>query len=110
MYRGIEIQDWTQGHVSYSLLYPFFFLSLYCMLTLEICVRVLSGIVEVRILKPGIYMDNVLMYCGIENQTFCSYSSLNLFIFLSFKANFVSQFSHELRKQESSNMVLFYVE
>ena len=45
------------------------------------------------------------MYCGIENQIPCSYSSLNLSIFLSFKAKFVSQFSPELCKLESSNMV-----
>ena len=45
------------------------------------------------------------MYCGIENQIPCSYSSLNLSIFLSFKAKFVSQFSLELCKLKSSNMV-----
>ena len=45
------------------------------------------------------------MYCGIENQIPCSYSSLYLSIFLSFKAKFVSQFSPELCKLESSNMV-----
>ena len=50
-------------------------------------------------------MDNELLYCGIENQTPCSYSSLYLSIFLSFKAKFVSQFSPELCKLESSNMV-----
>ena len=50
-------------------------------------------------------MDNELLYCGIENRTPCSYSSLYLSIFLSFKAKFVSQFSPELCKLESSNMV-----
>ena len=50
-------------------------------------------------------MDNDLLYCGIENQTPCSYSSLYLSIFLSFKAKFVSLFSPELCKLESSNMV-----
>ena len=50
-------------------------------------------------------MDNELLYCGIENRTPCSYSSLYLSIFLSFKAKFVSQFSLELCKLESSNMV-----
>ena len=50
-------------------------------------------------------MDNELLYFGIENQTPSSYSSLNLSIFLSFKAKFVSQFSPELCKLESSNMV-----
>ena len=50
-------------------------------------------------------MDNELLYCGTENQTPCSYSSHYLSIFLSFKAKFVSQFSPELCKLESSNMV-----
>ena len=50
-------------------------------------------------------MGNELLYCGIENRTPCSYSSLYLPIFLSFKAKFVSQFSLELCKLESSNMV-----
>ena len=50
-------------------------------------------------------MDNELLYCGIENWTLCSYSSLYLSIFLSFMAKFVSQFSLELCKLESSNMV-----
>ena len=50
-------------------------------------------------------MDNELLYCGIENGTPCSFSSLYLSIFLSFKAKFVSQFSQELCKLESSNMV-----
>ena len=44
-------------------------------------------------LELGIHMDNELLYCGIENQTPCSYSFLYLSIFLSFKAKFVSQFS-----------------
>ena len=49
-------------------------------------------------LKLGIHMDIELLYCGIENQTPCSYPSLYLSIFLSFKAKFVSQFSQELCK------------
>ena len=57
-------------------------------------------------LKPGIHMDNKLLYCGIDNLTPCSYSSLYLSIFLSFKAKFVSQFSLELCKIESSNMIM----
>ena len=56
-------------------------------------------------LKLCIHMDNELLYCGIENRTPCSYSSLYLSIFLSFKAKFVLQFSPELCKLESSNMV-----
>ena len=38
-------------------------------------------------------------------RTPCSYSSLYLSIFLSFKANFESLFSLELCKLESSNML-----
>ena len=58
-------------------------------------------------LKLGIHMDNELLYYGIENQTPCSYSSLYMYlsIFLSFKAKFVSLFSAELCKLESSSMV-----
>ena len=50
-------------------------------------------------------MDNALLYCGIENRTPCYYSFLYLSIFLSFKAKFVSQFSLELCKLESLNVV-----
>ena len=85
--------------------HPFFFLSLYYMLTLKICVGVFSGIFKARMLKLCIHMDNELLYCGIENQTPCSYSSLYLSIFLSLKAKFVSLFSLELCKLESSNMI-----
>ena len=96
----------TQGHGSYfSIFHPFFFLSPNYKLTLKICVRVFSGTIIARILKLGIHMDNELLYCGIENPTPCSYSSLYLSIFLSFKAKFVSHFSPELCKLESSNMV-----
>ena len=56
-------------------------------------------------LKLGIHMDNELLYCGIVNWTPCSYSSLYLSIFPSFKAKFVSLFSPELCKLESLNMV-----
>ena len=50
-------------------------------------------------------MDNELLYCGIEKRTPCSHSSFCLSIFLSFTAKFVSQFSPELCKLESSNMI-----
>ena len=53
-----------------------FFLSLYYMLTLNICVGVFSGIFKARMLKLGIHMDNALLYCGIENRAPYSYSSL----------------------------------
>ena len=75
------------------------------MLTFKIYARVFSGSFTARMLKLGIHMDNELLYCGIENRTPCSYSSLYLSIFLSFKAKFVSQFSPESCKLESSNMV-----
>ena len=45
------------------------------------------------------------MSCWFENQTHCSYSSLYLSIFLSFKAKYLSQFFQELCKLEYSNMV-----
>ena len=75
------------------------------MLTFKVCVRPFSGIFKARMLKLGIHMDNELLYCEIENRTPYSYSSLYLSIFLSFKAKFVSHFSPELCKLESSNMV-----
>ena len=56
-------------------------------------------------LKLGIHMDNELLYCGIENRTPYFYSSIYLSIYLPLKAEFVLQFSPELCKQESSNMV-----
>ena len=61
-------------------------------------------------LKLGIHMDNELLCYGIENRTPCSYSFLYLSIFLSFMAKFVSQFSPELCKLESLNMLYTYVE
>ena len=56
-------------------------------------------------LNLGIHMDNELLYCGMEIRTPCSNSSLNLSIFLAFMAKFGSQFSPELCKLDSSNMV-----
>ena len=66
------------------------------MLTLKNFMLVFSETFKARMLKLGIHMDNELLYCGIENQTPCSYSSLYLSIFLSFKAKFVSLFSPKL--------------
>ena len=68
-------------------------------------VGVFSGTFKARMLKLDIHMDNELLYCGIENRTPCFFSSLYLSIFLSFKAKFVSLFSLELCKLDSSNMV-----
>ena len=50
-------------------------------------------------------MDNELLYCGIESWTPRFYYYLYLSIFLSFTAKFVSQFSLEVWKLESSNVV-----
>ena len=52
----------------------------------KFCVGVFSGIFKARMLKVGIHMHNELLYCLIENQVSCSYSSLYLSILLSFKA------------------------
>ena len=71
--------------------YPFFpFPILH--VNIKICVRVFSGTIAARIWKHGIHMDNEL-YCAVGNRTHCSYSSLYLSIFLSFKAKFVSVLS-----------------
>ena len=56
-------------------------------------------------LKLGIHMDNELLYCGIENQTPFFYSALYLSILMYLKGKFVSQFSPELCKPESLNMI-----
>ena len=70
MYGGIE----TQGHGSYfSIFHPFFFLSLYYMLTFKICVGVFSGIFKARMLKLGIHIDNELLFCGMENPCLSSF-------------------------------------
>ena len=78
----------TQGHGFYF--YPFFFLSQYYMLTLKFVLEFFSGIFKTRMLKLGIHMDNELLYCGIENRTPCSYSSLYLSIFCLLRLNFKS--------------------
>ena len=68
-----------------------------------------------RILKLGIYINNELLYRGIKKWDHCCYSSLNLSIFFCFlllffsficlfRVKFVSQFSRELCKLQSSNM------
>ena len=78
------------------------------MLTDKICVRVFSGTIKARMLKLqlGIHMDNELLYCGIENRTPCSYSSLNLSIFFCLlRLNLCHIFFPELCKLESSNVV-----
>ena len=63
-------------------------------------VGVFSGTFKARMLKLGIHMDNELLCYGNENLTPCSYSSLYLSIFLSFKTKFVSLFFPELCKLE----------
>ena len=90
------------------------------MLTCKFFVRLFTGIFKARMLKLcsrtfkarmlkfGVHMDNELLYWEIENRTPCSYFSLYLSIFLSFKAKFVSQFSPEFCKLESSNMVYIW--
>ena len=76
------------------------------MLTLKIFyVGVFSGTFKARMLKLSIHMDNELLYYGIENQSPCFYSSIYLSIYLSLKAKFVSLFSPELCKLESSNVI-----
>ena len=75
------------------------------MLTLKILGWSFLRKFKARMLKLGTHMDNELLYYGIENRTPCFYSYLYLSIFLSFMVKFVSQFSLELCKLESSNMV-----
>ena len=89
----------------FSIFHPFFFLSPNYKLTLKIRVRVFSGTFKATMLKFCIHMDNELLNYWIENRTPCFYYSLYLSIFLSFNAKFVSQFSPELCKLESSNMI-----
>ena len=65
-----RINDCTEGlrlRVMTLIFHPFFFLSLYSMLTFKSCVGVFSGTFKPVMLKQGIHMDNELLYCGIEN-------------------------------------------
>ena len=55
-------------------------------------VGVFSGTFKARLLKLGIHIDNELLYCGIENQTPCSYSSLYLSIFCLLRLNLCHSF------------------
>ena len=72
--------------------HPFFFLSLYNMLTFKVCVRLFSETFKARMLKLGIHMDNE--FCIVRLRI--GLLALILPFFLSFKAKFVSQFSPEL--------------
>ena len=57
----------------FLLSYPFFFLSLFCMFTLKICVRIFLGGIETtcRMLKLCVHMDDELWYGVIEDQAHC---------------------------------------
>ena len=68
-----------------SIFFPF----LFYMLTLKMCVRVFSNIIQARNFKLGIHMDNELNH-GIKNEALCLYPSLYLSFFLSFQGEFVS--------------------
>ena len=87
------------------LFYSFFFLFLFYMFTLKICVIVFSGIIETRIFELGIHMDDELWYGVIEHQAHFSYSSLYLSIFLSFLHKICVTFSQELVKLDISYLV-----
>ena len=67
--------------------------------------RVLSSSIRARILELSIHMDDELWYVMIENQAHCSCISLYLSIFLSFQDKFVSHFSQELCKLDTSYLV-----
>ena len=71
--------------MAFIFLFLFIFLSFPILhVNIKICVGVFSGIFKARILKHGLHMDNELLYCGIENWSLCSYSSLHLSIFIQF--------------------------
>ena len=103
----IVLWDWDSGSwFLFFFFYPVFFLSLYYMLTLKNFMLEFSQ--ELLKLECWNYVYTWTMNCcivGLINRTSCSYSSPYLFIFLSFKAKFVSRFSPELFKLESSNVV-----
>ena len=54
------------------------------MLTLKFVLEFSQEFFKARMLKRGLHMDNELLYCGIENWSLCSYSSLRLSIFIQF--------------------------
>ena len=64
-----------------------------CLFALKIYITIFSGTIKARTLKLGLHKDNEYLYCGIENQAHCYYSSLCSSIFLSFWAKFSSQLS-----------------
>ena len=66
---------------------------------------VFSRSIEARILELGICMDDKFWSGVIENQAQCCYSFIHISSFLSFHGKFVSQFSQELLKLESSTLV-----
>ena len=72
-------------------------------------VGVFLGTFKARMLNLGIHMDNELLYCGIENRTPCSYSSLYLSIFCCLRLNLCHNF---LRNCASWNLQIWdtYVE
>ena len=51
-----------------------------------------SGIVEARILRLNIHMDNALLNRGIENRANCSHSFIYLSICLSFRVKLCHSF------------------
>ena len=80
----------------------FLFLSIFLSLYYHVNIKhfydgVFSGTFKARMLKLGIHVDNELLYCWIDNQTPCSYSTLYLSIFLSFKSKFVSVLSRTMQ-------------
>ena len=92
--------------------YPFFFLSILCMLTFNI-LSLFSGTIEARTLNFGIHYDNGTRDYeswregggggGVRIRLIAislPFSS----IFPSFRCKFVSQFSQELCKLQSSNI------
>ena len=91
-----------------SLICPLLFFSDVCLFALKICITVFWGTIKARTLKLGLHKDNELLYCGIENQAHCYYSSLYSSIFLSFWANFVSQLSEKPFNLELLSLVAIW--
>ena len=70
--------------IAHIFLFLFIFLSLPILSTLKIC-HSFSGIIEARIFKLGVPMENELLYSGTDKRANCSYFPFShLSIFLSF--------------------------
>ena len=96
---------WERKPRCWNLFLPSFSISHSSVIHREVCVKDFSGTTAPRILKFGINVGFVLLYCVKENQHATAYHSFYLPICLSLQWKFSSQNSQLLLQPESSNFV-----